>query len=167
MIRSCRTLALFVAPMTLAACAGVNYHPQTKQQFVSDMKEGGVFRNKGQFVVKRSLKAAVADAREYADKCLNVGVSRKLQNEAPSSTQYHPTLATEAGVTTLVVQETYNGRPSRGAPEGGLFSFVAELRPAGANSTQVDTYYITGRGKIGDYLQPWLEGQKQRCPGFS
>lgn len=153
--------------LLLTGCASIDKHPQTQEEFVSMMKGGGLFTNKEQLVIKRPVKAVVADAREFASACLAVSVSRKLPREAASSTQYRPTIAPQpGGVTALSVQELYNGRPSRGAPPGGLFSFVAEMRAAGAGVTQIDAYYITARGKMLSGLKSWLEGQKQRCPAL-
>ena len=131
------------------------------------MKEGGLFRNSEQIAVKRPLKAVVADVREYASKCLEVEVSRRLKREAASSTSYRPKMTPEAnGVVWLSVQELYNGKPSTGAPPGGLYSFAAELRAEGKNATRVDAYYLTGRGRMASWLKPWLEGKKDRCPAF-
>src|SRR5689334_5605840 len=136
----CSSLVLLAC--ALAGCSSIDKHPQTQEEFVSLIKGGGLFTNKEQVVVKRPVKAVVADAREFAAGCLEVDVSRKLRREAASSTQYRPNFSSApGGVTTLSVQELYNGQPSRGAPPGGIFTFVAEMRAAGANATQLDAYY--------------------------
>ena len=165
MIPNLRVVALLVA-VALAGCESIDKHPQTQEEFISQMKGGGLFTNKEQVVVKRSIKTVVADTRQFAAGCLEVDVSRKLRREAASSTQYRPTIATQAGVTTLSVQELYNGKPSRGAPPGGMYSFVAEMRPAGAGATQIDAYWISTRGKMLTGLKSWLDGQKDRCPAL-
>ncbi len=68
-------------------------------------------------------------------------------------------------MTALSLQEEYNDRPMTGAPQDGLFTLVAEIRPAGKNKTELDIYHAR-RGKIADPLKQWADGDKCPCPSL-
>ena len=151
----------------LAGCATNVGAPQTRDEFVSAYKSGGLFRNAEHVVINRSVKAVVADAAEYANKCLKVrvthGPSYKYK-EAGGSTTYLPKIeTTRSGASALSVQEKYNDRAQSGAPPGGIFTLVAEFRAAGNNKTQVDIYHAS-RDKIADPLKQWIQGGNRQCP---
>ena len=62
--------------------------------------------------------------------------------------------------------QEYYGRPEKGMPPDGLYTFVAEFQPAGTKSTQLDIYYIATRGTISDALKQWAAGDKRACPNL-
>jgi hypothetical protein len=144
--------------------------PVTRDDFIAAMKPGGLFRNVETVTVNRPSKTVVANVTEYANRCLKTRTTRKpsyAYKEAGGSTTYLPKIAkTKNSVTALSVQEQYNDRPQSGAPPGGIFTLAAEIRPAGKSKTQVDVYYITGRGKIADWLKRWSDGDKRTCPSL-
>jgi len=152
-----------------AGCASNIGMPQTREEFVTAYKSGGLFRSAEHVAVNRPAKAVVADVTEYAKKCLNVRVTRGPSyqyKEAGGSTTYHTKIeATPNGATALSVQEKYNDRDQSGAPPGGIFTLVAEIRAAGSNKTQVNIYHAS-RGKIADPLKQWIEGDKRLCPSL-
>jgi hypothetical protein len=150
-----------------AGCAiGV---PQTRDEFVTMYKSGGIFSNAEHITVNRPMKAVVADVREFSQKCLNVRVTDSANyqlKEAGGSTTYHPKIETIRNNTTaLSVQEEYNDQALSGAPKGGLFTLVAEISPAGKKKTQLDIYY-PALGKIADPLKQWADGDKRFCPSL-
>ena len=141
----------------------------TREEFVAAMKTGGPFKNAEQITVNRASRTVVADVTEYANKCLNVratsGPSYKYK-EAGGSTTYLPKIeTTRDGMTALSVQEKYNDRDQSGAPLGGFFSLVAEIRAAGNNKTVADIYH-NSRRKIADPLKQWIAGDKRFCPSL-
>lgn len=141
----------------------------TRDEFVAAMKTGGLFKNTEQVTVNRPVKTVVADVTEYANKCLSVRVTRAPSyqyKEAGGSTTYLPKIQkTRDGATALSVQEKYNDREQAGAPPGGFFTLVAEIRAVGNSRTQVDLYH-NARGKIADPLKRWIAGDKRLCPSF-
>jgi hypothetical protein len=152
-----------------AGCATNIGVPQTRDEFVTMYKPGGLFRNVEHVTVNRPGKAVVADVKEYAKKCLTVrvtsGPNYRLK-EVGGSTTYHPKIETaRKDVTTLSVQEEYNDRAQSGVPKGGIFTLVAEIGSAGKNKTRVDIYHA-GRGKIADPLKEWIDGDKHSCPSL-
>jgi len=155
----------------VSGCASMNVgQPQTKDEFVSAMKEGGVFRNTENLSISRPFKSVVADVGEYAEKCLQVrsvaGPSYQYKS-AGGSTTYRPKLEQQKGSgATLTVQEQYNDREQGGMPKGGLFVLVAEIRAAHGSQTDVNVYYVSGRGKIVDHLKEWATGDKRFCPSL-
>lgn len=159
-------ISLFLSVLT--GCATNIGLPQTRNEFVSMYKSGGLFRNAEHVTVNRPVKAVVADVTEYANKCLKVRVTTRPSyqyKEAGGSTTYIPKIgAGQNGMTALSVQEKYDDREQSGMPPGGMFTLVAEIRAAG-NKTQVDIYHAA-RGKIADPLKQWIEGDKDRCPSF-
>jgi len=160
-------LSLLLAISVLAGCATNIGQPQSRDEFVSMYKTGGMFNKVEHARVERPLKAVTADVSEYAAKCLSVQRTRATNyqlREVGGTTTYNPKLETaRPGVTALSVQEYY-GRPEKGIPPDGLYTLVAEFRSAGAKSTQLDIYYIATRGTISDVLKQWAAGDKRGCP---
>jgi predicted secreted protein len=166
--------AIFISGLfiVLAGCATQHIGmPQSRDEFTSGIKAGGLFRNTDQITVSRPVKNVVADVTEYADKCLNVRTTRAPDyriKEAGGSTTYRPKIQTaQNGVTTLSVQEEYNNRQHPGVPLGGMFTLTAEIQAAANGKTQVNLYYIMGKGSVADSLKRWADGDKQRCPSLN
>jgi hypothetical protein len=161
---------LWMLSVVLSGCATNIGAPQSSGEFVKMMKEGGLFRNAEKVSVNSPAKSVVADLTAFADKCLKVRTFRAgnyATRESASSTTYHPKIVKgRKSATALVVQEQYNDRDDSGAPTGGIFTLVAEVNPSGKKTTDVDIYYLTGRGMIVDPLKEWMEGNKGHCPSF-
>ncbi len=156
--------------LVLGGCAANIGAPQNRDAFVEMVKPGGLFRSAEHVTVNRPYKAVVADVKEFSGKCLDVRVTRPPNyryKEVGGSTTYHPKVETpRKGTTTLSVQEEYgNPRANSGAPPGGIFVLVAEIRADGGNRTQVDIYHLS-RGEIAGQLKRWAEGGKGQCPSF-
>jgi hypothetical protein len=171
MKRTVRIISTMLAVLAAAGCATMHTGlPQTREKFVSDMKAGGLFTNTETTTVGRPAKAVMADITEYANKCLNVRVSTgpvMKYRSAGGSTAYLTKMENAPnGVMALSVQEEYNDRPQSGSPPGGLYVFVSEIRPSGVNKTDINIHYLTARGKIGDFLKQWANGNKSRCPNL-
>ena len=167
-IRAVSFMLIHLAVLT--GCATSAGLPQTRDEFVSGMKSGRLFTNVEKVIASRPVKAVVADVTDYAKRCLNVratsGPSYQYKS-AGGSTTYRPKIeAIQNGAVALSVQEEYNDKPQSGAPPGGIFVVVAEIRGAGNNKTQVDIYYLSARGKIVDPLKQWINGDKRLCPSL-
>ncbi len=157
---------LFLFPIFAGCAIGV---PQNRQEFVDMYKDARVFGKAEHFTISRPAKAVVADVKEFSRKCLNVRVvdppNFALQ-EAGGSTTFRPKMEKVGNDTTaLSLQEEYNDRPMSGAPKDGLFTLVAEIRPAGKNRTELDIYHAR-RGKIADPLKQWADGDRCSCPSL-
>ena len=165
LIRKAFLLSLFL-PLFAGCAIGV---PQTRDEFVTMYKPGGIFRNAEHYTINRPAKAVVADVKEFSRKCLTIRVVDSPNyslKEAGGSTTYRPKIETiHKSTTSLAVQEEYNDRAMSGAPPGGLFTLVAEISSAGKGKTQLDIYHA-GKGKIADKLKDWAEGDKQYCPNL-
>ncbi len=173
MVRYLKVVSLaFILPVVITGCAGMDTgRPQTRDEFVTAMKSGRLFTNAENVVVNRPVRAVIADATDYANRCLNVRATAAPSYQyksAGGSTTYRPKVGTnQRGVVALTVQEEYNNRPQKGQAPGGTFVFVAEMRAVSAGQTRVDIYYLTSRGKIADMLIKWVNGDKRLCPSFS
>lgn len=153
----------------IPGCATNIGMPQTRDEFVTLYKPGGMFRNAEHVTVSRPFKSVVADVTEYANKCLNVrethGPSYRYK-EAGGSTTYRPRMETiKGGAISLSLQEKYNDRDDSGAPPGGIYTLVAEMRAISGSKTQLDIYHAA-RGKVADTLKQWAEGDSRTCPSF-
>jgi len=157
---------LFLLPI-LAGCAiGV---PQNRQEFVNMYKDARLFGKAEHVTINRPAKAVVADVKEFSRKCLNVRIvdapNFSLQ-EAGGPTTFRPKIEKIGNdLTALSLQEEYNDRPMPGAPHEGLYTLVAEIRPAGKNQTELDIYHAR-RGKIADPLKQWADGDRCPCPSL-
>ncbi len=141
--------------------------PQNREAFVERVGPGGPFRFAEHLVVDRPYRAVVADLSECSGRCLAVRVMRPpdfRRKELGGWTTYHPTIETpRRGLTTLSVQEEYgHPRANSGAPPGGLFVLVAEIRAAGEDRTRVDIYHVS-RSHLADPLKRWIAGDRT-CP---
>jgi hypothetical protein len=157
---------LFLLPV-LAGCAiGV---PQNRTEFVSMYKDARVFGKAEHVTVNRPAKAVIADIKAFSQKCLNIRVvdppNFSLQEAGGPTTFRSKIEKVGQGLTAISVQEEYNDRPMPGAPQEGLFTLVAEIRPAGKNKTEVDIYHAR-RGKIADPLKQWADGDRCACPSL-
>lgn len=165
---SFRYLFLLFALPLLAGCAiGV---PQNRQEFVTMYKDATVFGKAEHVVIRRPAKAVAADLKAYAQKCLNIRVvdpPNYALKEAGGSTTFRPKVETVSkDMTALSLQEEYDDKHMPGTPRDGLFTLVAEIRPAGKSKTELDIYHAR-RGKIADPLKQWAEGDKCACPSLN
>ncbi|MBJ6800552.1 hypothetical protein [Geomonas propionica] len=159
--------SLLLFPL-LAGCAiGV---PQNRQEFVTMYKDAKIFGKAEHFTINRPAKAVTADVKAFAQKCLNVRVvdpPNYALKETGGSTTFRPKVETAGKeMTTLSLQEEYNDHQMSGAPVEGLYTLVAEMRPAGKGRTELDIYHAR-RGKIADPLKQWAEGDKCACPSLN
>ncbi len=166
-------LTIVAALMQILLLAGCVTHigaPQTRKEFVEKVKPGGIGRKAEHMTVNRPFKAVLNDIKGYADKCLDVRVSRSGSynvKEVGGTTTYHPKIVTTGNQSaSLSVQEEYgNKRANSGAPAGGLYVVVTELRADGDNKTQVDIYHLL-KGELVKPMKEWLLSDKQPCPKF-
>ncbi len=165
-------LAVLVPLMLVLALFGCVTHigaPQSREEFVEKVKPGGFGRKAEHMTVNRSFNTVVGDLRNFSDKCLNVRVSRGANlrtHEVGGSTTYHPKFTSNSKKTSLSIQEEYgNKRANSGAPPGGLFVVVTELRPIGDGKTQVDIYHLL-KGELVDPMKEWISGGKHQCPNY-
>ena len=166
-------LTLVAALMQILLLAGCVTHiaaPQSRQEFVAKVKPGGIGRKAEHMTVSRPFKTVLNDVKGYADKCLNVRVSRSgsyEHSEVGGTTTYHPKMVKTGNQSaSLSVQEEYgNKRANSGAPPGGLFVVVTELRAAGDNKTEVDIYHLY-KGELVSPMKEWITSEKRPCPKF-
>ena len=157
---------LFLLPI-LAGCAiGV---PQNRDEFVSMYKDAHVFGNAEHITVNRPAKAVVADVKEFSQRCLNkriVNPPNFSLQEAGGPTTFRPKIEKVGNdATALTLQEEYNDRHMPGTPQDGLYTLVAEIRPADKNQTNVHIYYPRG-SKVVDPLKQWADGDRCPCPSL-
>lgn len=169
MTRHFRTSFLLCVFLPIFAGCAIGV-PQTRDEFVTMYKSGGMFCNAEHITVNRPAKAVVADVKEFSQKCLNVRVTNPANyamRETGGSTTFHPKVETvRANTTALSVQEEYNDGAMSGAPKGGIYTLVAEISPAGKKTTQLDLYYVA-MSKIAGQLKQWAEGDKRSCPSLT
>ena len=154
----------------LAGCQTYVGVPQTREEFVSSTKQGGLFRNSETITVRKPVNDVVASVKILAEKCLNVTVktpNTSTTGNTGSNTTYRPTMHPQSnGVSALTIQESYGARFTQGEPPGGMYTVAAEIRGAAGGLTQVDIYHITGRGMISDAIKSWVLDGNQTCPRF-
>lgn len=165
MTRFLLSIAMLFLITIFSGCAiGV---PQNRGEFVEMYKDARLFGKVEHVTINRSAKAVVADVKAFSQKCLNVRVVDPPNfslREGGGSTTFRPKIEkADNDITALSLQEEYNDRPMSGAPPDGLFTLVAQIRPAGKNKTEVDIYHAR-RGKIVDPLKQWADGDKCSCP---
>lgn len=144
---------------------------QTRDEFKVQTKGGGVLTREEHTTVSRPIKAVVADVKGYADKCLNVSVTtgpNYAYKEVGGTMHYHSKIDTDKeGVVTLSLQSEQGRESARhGAPPGGLFMLVAEMRAADASTTRIALNYVITANSAVEHLKQWSNGDKSRCPKF-
>lgn len=168
MTKLLRTFLLLVLFPLCAGCAiGV---PQNRDEFVAMYKDAHVFGSAEHVTVNRPAKAVVRDVQEFSRKCLSVRVvdpPNYFLQESGGSTTFRPKVEPVGnGMTALSLQEEYNDKPMPGAPQDGLYTLVAEIRPMGKHRTELDIYHAR-RGKIADPLKQWADGDRCACPSLN
>ena len=143
--------------------------PQSREEFVTKVQPGGFGRKAEHMTINRPFNTVLSDLRSFSDKCLNVRVSRGANSrthEVGGSTTYHPKFTSNGKKTSLSVQEEYGSkRANSGAPPGGLFVVVTELRPIGDSKTQIDIYHLL-KSELVDPMKEWITGEKHQCPSY-
>ncbi len=162
-----------LAPIILLVTA-CGYHigaAQTREEFVTQTKGGGILTRDEQIMVNRPINTVIADVKGYADKCLNVSVTtgpNYAYKEVGGTTHYHPKMDTnKEGLVTLTFQAEPGRKSARhGAPPDGLFQLVAQIRAAEANSTRISLNYLISAKSAAEHFKRWAKGDKSRCPKF-
>lgn len=165
-------LTAFTPIVFLMASCG--YHigaAQTRDEFKVQTKGGGMLTREEHTTVSRPIKAVVADVKGYADKCLNVSVTTGPNyafKEVGGTMHYHAKIDTDKeGVVTLSLQSEQGRESARhGAPPGGLFMMVAEMRAADASTTRITFNYVITANSAVEHMKQWANGDKGRCPKF-
>ncbi|GFO65472.1 hypothetical protein M1B72_17085 [Geomonas paludis] len=133
-------------------------------------KDAKVFGKAEHYTVNRSAKSVTSDVKAFAQKCLDVRVvdpPNYALKETGGSTTFRPRFESAGNDTTaLTLQEEYNDSHMSGTPRDGIYTLVAEIRPAGKNKTELDIYHAR-RGKISDPLKQWADGDKCACPSLN
>jgi len=171
MIFISRLTALAPIILLVTACG---YHigaAQTRDEFLTQTKGGGILTRDEQIIVNRPIKAVIADVKGYADKCLNVSVTtgpNYAYKEVGGTMHYHSKMDTnKEDVVTLTFQAEQGRESARhGAPPGGLFQLVAQIRAVEASSTRIALNYVIPANSAAEYLKLWANGDKSRCPKF-
>jgi hypothetical protein len=162
----------------LAGCAATEtavQYPQNADEFLAAYNWGGWFQNVERVSVERPLGAVVADMRQYAKQCLDIKVNRKRAaryaldkyGNKPSSepVTYNTRVGLiKNGATALSVQE-WNGVEQKGAPPGGPYTLVAELRAAGKARTELSVYHLA-KPFLADPLKRWAANDTRDCPAL-
>lgn len=166
-----RLIVILPVVFLLSSCS---YHigaAQTREEFVAQMKDGSfkVLKNVESTTMNRPLKTVVSDVQEYSAKCLNVSITTGPNfafREVGGTMHYRAKVETnKEGVTTLAYQAEQGRETARyGAPPGGVYQLVAEIRENRGNATRIDLYYVTGVGSIAEHLKRWANGDKGNCP---
>ncbi len=162
--------AAMISLFFLAGCVSQIAAPQTRDEFVEMVKPGGITRKVEHLTIERPFKAVLNDVKGYADKCLDVRVYHRGSyeyKETAGSTTYHPKVAmTGSKSAALSVQEEYSSKHANsGAPPGGVFVMVTEIRSAGEGKTQVDIYHIL-KGELVKPMKEWITSSSRPCPKF-
>ena len=159
---------------SLAGCATGASFPRTREQFVTMYGSGGLFHNAEHFTVNRQANAVIADARNYASRCLDIkkNVKRasryKLNQYGPANNSEPVTYNTKiektrSGATALSVQEL--GIHTKDDPPGGKFTLVAEIQAMSSNKTRISLYHLS-RAPIANPLRQWMQGGEHVCPAL-
>lgn len=162
-------MVLLMVFSVLPGCVAHIGAPQSREEFVTKVKPGGFGRKSERMTINRPFNAVAADLRTFSDKCLNVRVTRSGSyqlKEVGGATTYHPKIVSGEKKVSLSLQEEYSSKHANsGAPPGGVFVMVTELRPLGDGKTQAGIYHLY-KGEIVDPLKDWLAGEKRQCPSF-
>lgn len=172
-----RSMAL-ILPL-LAGCAATGdtpiRYPQNADEFLSAYNWGGWFQNVDRTTVDRPFVAVVADMRQYGKQCLDIRVNKKraaryaLDKYGTKPSSEPVTYNTRVGLlkngaTALSVQE-WNGVDQKGAPPGGPYTLVAEVRAAGKTKTELNIYHLA-KPFLSDPLKRWVANDRRDCPGL-
>lgn len=163
----------------IAGCAAMSTparYPQNTEEFLKTYNWGGIFQNVERVTVDRPSGAVVGDLKEYAKQCLDIKVNKKRAGRyaldkygnKPSSepVTYNTKLGPiKNGATALSVQESGAVQGDPGMPPGGMYTLVAEVRPAGKGKTEVNIYHLA-KPFLATPLKRWVEGDKRDCPAL-
>lgn len=165
-----RTLSMCVlmaAAIASTACSMAIGAPQSRAEFVYMVKNKAFLTSTETFISEKKIVQLQKIAEQYKKACLDVVIYTKVQREAGGTTEYINTITPiDNGGFSLAMQERYDGRDLKGAPPGGLYSFVAEFTPINGQQSRVDLYMAPLKGKVGMGLKRWIETNTTACPSW-
>jgi hypothetical protein len=151
--------------VSLAACTAMPMNPEEFKHATSEGSLGAVER----FTVPLAFNTVVANLQSAAGRCLNFTTSGTLTSHGyvslPSrvKSELH---VLKPGQAQLVVQDSGGSAMFNGGkkPEGGWYTFIADIAPASSTSTNVTMYYgQIGYGGFVRNIKSWASGQDTSC----
>lgn len=166
-------LALICAVATGAGCAAL-VMPQDAKEFRARMPEKYIEK----FEVKRPFRTVSDVVARKSKECLDVTVTRRgmeyngpYRFERTYHVKYQSTMQASATKAELVLRVDQGDQKQlidvNKTPEGGMYVYVFDLFPAGANATRVELYGATTMGPFKDIpeaIKSWMRGTDMACP---
>jgi hypothetical protein len=158
-------LILALVTVSLAACTAMPMDPDAFKRSTSEGTLGAV----EPYTVPLPFKTVVANLQSAASRCLNYTTSGTLTSHGYVSLPSH--VRGEVRVLTpdqaqLVVQNDSGSAIFNGGkkPEGGWYTFIADIAPASSASTNVKMYYgQIGYGSFVSNIKSWASGRDTSC----
>jgi hypothetical protein len=156
---------LALVAVGLAACSPMPMNPEEFKQSTSEGSLGAVER----YTVPLAFNSVVANLQSAAGRCLNYTTSGTLTSHGYVSlpTRVKSELRVlKPGQAQLVVQQNSGSAIFNGGkkPDGGWYSFVADIAQASSASTNITMYYgQLGYGSFVSNIKSWASGQDTSC----
>lgn len=164
--KSMRNLMIFVVTILLASCVAA---PKTVSEFRQVMQNRPAFMKEESHVINRELSVIERDLGRKSKECLQFGYSTSTRSGASARNNtvvYHPHIRTNGkNKAELFIQEERTPQPV-GAPKGGAYIFLADLKQITSSKTQMILYgpsFPTWQ-PIFDAIKGWSEGKNIKCP---
>jgi hypothetical protein len=158
-------LTLVLLTMGLSACTAMPMDPDAFKRATSEGSLGAV----EPYTVPLAFKTVVANLQSAAGRCLNFTTSGTLTNHGYVSlpTRVRAELRVlKPGQAQLVVQQDSGSAILNGGkkPEGGWYSFIADIASTSPASTTVTMYYgQIGYGSFVSNIKSWASGSDTSC----
>lgn len=155
--------------------AGCSTAPKTPVEFRSAAAAGTGPYAYESFTVDRSSQDVIKTFRDRASECLNTTVVRE--------TEWNQRMGLKATTTDIIWRATVNAKDGGGelvvrtevvgdnvlllqeSPEGGFYSFIADVASSGAGSSKIDAYFHDGAdNELLNAVKKWADGTGKRCP---
>ena len=167
------TRTLFIAfAFSVTLLTGCGTFPRTPDILVQNAKDGTMFSDKDEFVVKRPIEQVADVFKKKSAECLNIQVTRTWKGNGILHKEvlaYKPSLTVDKQRVRLMLQTKVLNNPDlAGPPPDGWYMMVADAYPVDKNTTRVESYVQwPGENIVFKAVKHWANGTNMGCPDMT
>ncbi len=161
-----RILIVLVILHLFASCAPA---PKSVSEFREAMQGHPAYMKEESHAVHRTLPVVVKDLERKSKECLQFGyqsTTRAGASARSNTVVYHPHVRMQGKTKAEMYLQEERIPAAIGAPEGGAYVFLADMKQVSSGTTQMTIYspsFPTWQPII-DAVKGWSEGKNVKCP---
>lgn len=161
-----RKLVISAVLLLFAACVPA---PKSVNEFREAMQSHPAMMQEESHTASRNLSAVVKDLDRKSRECLQFGYASTTRSGAAQRSNtvvYHPHVKMRGQAKAEMYIQEEHIPAAVGAPKGGAYVFLADMKQASSGKTQMTIYspsFSTWQ-PIVDAVKGWSDGKNIKCP---